>query len=317
MKQKIFIRDLLDLPGDIDLRLTALTGEIGLDKEIEVADVNRPGLTLSGFYDFFASDRIQIFGKGENAYLDSLSSADAEKSLAKFFEYDVFCCVFTHNVFPSKMFIDLARKKNIPVMVTELNTTQFISQVTHIVEEAQAPVVSIHGTLADVYGFGCLIMGKSGVGKSETALELIERGHRLVADDIVEIKRIEDSMLVGQGSPIIKHHIEIRGLGIINVREVFGIRSVRNSKRIEIIVTLEEWDSNKSYDRLGIDEKHFSILGIDVPHIVIPVRPGRNIPVIVETAALNQRLKKMGVHSARELDKRLQDWMKMESNRNG
>ncbi len=316
MKQKIFIRDLLDLPEDIDLRLTALTGDIGLDKEIEVADVNRPGLTLSGFYDFFAGDRIQIFGKGENAYLNSLDMKQIEKSLESFFEYDVFCCVFTHNVCPPKILVDLARKKSVPVMVTQLNTTQFISQVTHIIEEAQAPVVSIHGTFADVYGFGCLIMGKSGVGKSETALELIERGHRLVADDIVEIKRIEDSVLVGQGSPIIRHHIEIRGLGIINVREVFGIRSVRNSKRIEIIVTLEEWDSNKSYDRLGIDEQHFSILGIDVPHIVIPVRPGRNIPVIVETAALNQRLKKMGIHSARELDKKLQDWMKMESNRN-
>lgn len=316
MKNKIFLKDLFDLPGDIDLRLSTLTGENGLDREIKVADVNRPGLSLSGYYEFFAFDRMQIFGKGENSYLKSLSQDNAEEILGQFFSYEVFCCVFTHNQYPSDFFLQIAKKKNVPVFVTELGTTAFIGQVTHIVEEAQAPVVSIHSTLVDVYGLGVLIKGKSGVGKSETALELIERGHRLVADDIVKIKRIEDSMLVGIGSPIIRHHIEIRGLGILNVRDVFGIRSVRNRKRIEIVVTLEEWDLNKNYDRLGIDEKHFTILGIDVPHIEIPVRPGRNIPVIVEAAALNQRLKKMGVHSARELDEKLQEWMKME-NQNG
>lgn len=313
MKNKIFIKDLFDLPGDIDLRLVSLTGDVGLEKEIKVADVNRPGLSLSGFYEFFAYDRIQIFGKGENSYLHSLSDEQSREALDRFFSYEVFCCVFTHNKRPTKMFVEFAREKNVPVIITELGTTAFIGQVTHIVEEVQAPVVSIHSTLVDVYGFGVLIRGKSGVGKSETALELIERGHRLVADDIVQVKKIEDSMLVGNGSPIIRHHIEIRGLGILNVRDIFGIGSVRNRKRIEIVVTLEEWDSSKNYDRLGIDEKHFTILGIDVPHIEIPVRPGRNIPVIVEAAALNQRLKKMGVHSAKELDSKLQDWIIMEN----
>jgi len=167
----------------------------------------------------------------------------------------------------------------------------------------------------DIYGIGMLLLGKSGVGKSETALELIERGHRLVADDMVEVKKIDESLLMGSGSEIIRHHMEIRGLGIINARDVFGIRSIRNRKRIEMVALLEEWKEDGEYDRLGIDEKRYTILDLEVPFITVPVRPGRNIPVIIETAALNQRLKKMGVFSARELDNRIQNWMRTEGER--
>ncbi|HXK66604.1 MAG TPA: HPr(Ser) kinase/phosphatase, partial [Spirochaetota bacterium] len=186
--------------------------------------------------------------------------------------------------------------------------------LTHIVEAAFAESVTIHGTLIDVFGIGILLIGKSGVGKSETALELIERGHRLIADDLVEIKKIDESLLMGSGSELIRHHMETRGIGILNVRDIFGIRSVRNRKRIELVAELQEWDANTHYDRLGIEEQVYTILDIEVPYIIVPVRPGRNIPIIIETAALNQRLKKMGVFSAQELDKKIQEWIARENN---
>lgn len=314
MKRTLTIRDLMASYGEeYDLRLTVLAGENGLDRTIDVPDVNRPGLSLTGFFEYFAFDRIQIFGRGETAYLHKLEEDRRCAILEQFFSYDVLCCIFSHGDHPSDMFIEHARKKNVPLLVSGHHTTRLISLITHIIEEAHAPTVSVHGTLVDVFGLGVLLMGKSGVGKSETALELIERGHRLVADDIVEVRRIGDSMLVGSGSPIIRHHIEIRGLGILNIKDVYGIRSVRDRKRLDLVVSLEDWDSGKSYDRLGIDEGVYSILDIELPHLLLPVRPGRNIPIIVETGALNQRLKKMGVFSAREFDQKLQEWMKMES----
>jgi HPr kinase/phosphorylase len=185
--------------------------------------------------------------------------------------------------------------------------------LTHIVEATFAESVTIHGTLVDVFGIGILLIGKSGVGKSETALELIERGHRLIADDLVEVKKIDESLLMGNGSELIRHHMEIRGIGILNVRDIFGIRSVRNRKRIELVAELQEWDANTHYDRLGIEEQVYTILDIEVPYIIVPVRPGRNIPIIIETAALNQRLKKIGVFSAQELDKKIQEWIVREN----
>jgi HPr kinase/phosphorylase len=185
--------------------------------------------------------------------------------------------------------------------------------LTHIVEAAFAESVTIHGTLVDVFGIGILLIGKSGVGKSETALELIERGHRLIADDLVEVKKIDESLLMGNGSELIRHHMEIRGIGILNVRDIFGIRSVRNRKRIELVAELQEWDANTHYDRLGIEEQLYTILDLEVPYIIVPVRPGRNIPIIIETAALNQRLKKIGIFSAQELDKKIQEWIVREN----
>lgn len=311
-KKKILVRDLIENESKIDLQLTLVAGREGLSKEITVGDINRPGLGLAGFFDFFAFDRIQIFGLGETAFLRQLPKERKREIFGKFFSYDVLCCVFTHNECPDEMFLDFATRYRVPTFITQHRTTRFISLITHVIEDFFSPLVSLHGTLVDVFGVGVLLTGKSGVGKSECALELIERGHRLVADDIVEIRKIDESLLMGSGSDIIRYHMEIRGLGIFNVRDIFGIRSVRNRKRIELVVLLEEWDESKEYDRLGIDERTRSILDIDVPFITLPVRPGRNVPIIIETAALNQRLKKVGVYSARELDSRIQHWMQSE-----
>jgi len=311
-KKKIFVRDLIENESKIDLQLSLVAGREGLSKEITVGDINRPGLGLAGFFDFFAFDRIQIFGLGETAFLRQLPKERKREIFGKFFSYDVLCCVFTHNECPDEMFLDFATRYKVPTFITQHRTTRFISLITHVIEDFFSPLVSLHGTLVDVFGVGVLLTGKSGVGKSKCALELIERGHRLVADDIVEIRKIDESLLMGSGSDIIRYHMEIRGLGIFNVRDIFGIRSVRNRKRIELVVLLEEWDESKEYDRLGIDERTRSILDIDVPFITLPVRPGRNVPIIIETAALNQRLKKVGVYSARELDNRIQHWMRSE-----
>jgi HPr kinase/phosphorylase len=311
-KRTIHIRDLTSSESKIDLHLVLVGGKEGVGKEISMGDINRPGLGLAGFFDFFAFDRIQIFGLGETAFMHQLTPDRRRDIYERFFSYSVLCCIFTHNEYPDELFLELANRHQVPTFVTIHRTTRFISLLTHVMEEIFSPMVVNHGTLVDVFGVGVLLMGKSGVGKSECALELVERGHRLVADDIVEIRKIDESLLMGYGSEVIRHHMEIRGLGIINVKDVFGIRSVRNRKRIELVVLLEEWASGKEYDRLGIDENKYSILDMDVPFITVPVRPGRNIPIIIETAALNQRLKKMGVYSARELDNRIQHWMMME-----
>jgi len=313
MSEELHIKDFLKDSGRINLDIRVVAGSNGLDKIVTVGDINRPGLTLAGFYDFFAYDRIQIFGLGESTYMSLFSDEVKKITYKKFFSYDILCCIFTHDKMPDRIFIDYAEKNNIPVMVTKKDTTRFLSSLIHLLDEALSPSVTLHGTLVDVYGIGVLLFGKSGVGKSECALELVERGHRFVADDMVVIKKIDEYLLMGTGSPVLKHHMEIRGLGIINIREIFGIRSVRNRKRIELVIFLEEWDSSKEYDRLGLEDEKYSIHDLEVPNIYIPVRPGRNIPIIVETAALNQRLKKLGIYSAKNLDKEIQEWIKTEN----
>ncbi len=313
MKKRLFIKDLLNGHGKIDLKLSLLAGEEGLGKEISVGDVNRPGLTLANFFENFAYERIQVFGLGETAFINQLSDEKKKDVYEKFFAYDVLCCIFTHNVYPDDLFINQANSRNVPTFVTKYRTTRFVSLWTHTVEEVFSPSTNIHASFVDVFGIGVLILGKSGVGKSECALELIEKGHRLVADDVVEIQRIDDLFLFGTSSEIISHHMEIRGLGIINVRDIYGIASIRNRKRIEFAVMLEEWNETKEYDRLGLDEQKHTILDIDIPIITVPVRPGRNIPIIIETATLNQRLKKMGIHSAKELDIKIQGWTRKET----
>ena len=310
---KVQVKNFLDDTGIIDLQIRLVAGSSGLEKEIHVGDINRPGLTLAGFYDFFAYDRIQIFGLGESAYLRQLTEDKKENVLEKFFSYDVLCCIFTHNEEPDRHFIEYANNRGVPVFVTKRDTTKFTSTLVYLLNEAFAPSVTVHGTFVDVYGIGVLLIGQSGVGKSECALELVERGHRFIADDVVQIKRVDESILMGSGSPLLKHHMEIRGLGIINVKDIFGIRSVRDRKRVELVVIMEEWDKNKQYDRLGLEEQTHAILDIDVPSIMVPVRPGRNIPIIVETAALNQRLKKLGIFTARDLDKNIQESLKREA----
>jgi HPr kinase/phosphorylase len=310
--RKLTVRYFIEGEGRIDLQLRLFAGAGGLDKEIKYGEINRPGLALAGFFDYFAYDRIQIFGQGETAFMNQLSCEQKMKTYSDFFSYDLLCCIFTYDYVPDKLFLEFAEKKNVPIFLSKRGTTRFITLFVHVIDEIFAEQVTLHATLVDVFGVGVLLTGKSGVGKSETALELIERGHRLVADDMVIVKKIDESLLMGAGSEILKHHIEIRGIGIVNVREIFGIRSVRNRKRIEMVILLEEWDSAKEYDRLGLDDKKYSILDIEVPYITVPVRPGRNIPIIIETAALNQRLKKIGINSARELDEKIKKWIMTE-----
>ncbi|MBN2039124.1 MAG: HPr kinase/phosphorylase [Spirochaetes bacterium] len=311
--KKIYLHNLVDGTIKIDLQLELIAGENGLDKEITVADVNRPGLSLAGFFDFFAFGRIQVFGLGETAFMRKLPEAQRKEMLEMFFSYDILCCVFTHGESPDDLFIELANSRNIPVFISQYRTTRFVSLWIHAVEGYFAPTITVHGSLVDVFGVGVLLLGKSGVGKSECALELIEKGHRLVADDIVEIQKIDEIFLFGKSAEIITHHMEIRGLGIINVKEIYGIASVRNRKRIDLIIMLEEWERNKEYDRLGIDEHKYSILDINLSFITVPVRPGRNIPILIETAALNHRLKKTGTFSAKDLDFKIQEKIKLET----
>lgn len=292
-----------------ELKLNILGGHKGITKKITNSEINRPGLSLTGFFDFFAYDRIQVFGKGEWAYLNSLSEERIKEIAKQFYSYPLSCIVFTHGNIPQEKFIEKSEEYAIPILSTEIGTHKFVTIISQWLNRNLAPRTMRHGVLIEVFGIGILLCGKSGIGKSETALELIERGHRLVADDMVEIRRYSESYLIGTCSDILKHHMEIRGLGIINIKEIFGVGSVRDSKIIELIITIEDWSENKFYDRTGLDEENDEILGVEVPSIRIPIRPGRNIPIIVETAAMNQRLKKMGTHGAHEFNKRLSNYI--------
>ncbi|MCL2025536.1 MAG: HPr(Ser) kinase/phosphatase [Leptospirales bacterium] len=298
----------------VDPYIRLVAGEPGLSKEVKISEINRPGLALVGFYDFFAYDRVQIFGLGESAYLKRLSSEQREAVYKEFFSYDILCCIFTHNEMPDELFCRLADEKGVSVLVTERKTTNFVSILTHLLYDLLAPVKTVHATFVDVYGIGVLLMGESGVGKSECALELLERGHKLVGDDMIEIKKVDDVLLIGSCTDTLKHYMEIRGLGIINVRDIFGIRSVCEKKRIELVALLEEWNDEKEYDRLGLDENIYTILDVKVPTITVPVKPGRNIPIIIETAALNQHLKNLGINSAWQLNESLKKYMEKKNN---
>jgi HPr kinase/phosphorylase len=296
--KKITVLDLLqlDLRDKDSLNLKCIAGRAGLVRELKVPEINRPGLELSGFYDNFAFQRIQIIGRGEMAYLDKLAKEGKTETLEKLFSCEIPCCVFTHQQQPTEDFLELAEKTGCAVLQTDLASSEFTTRVLRVLSNIFAPKQSVHGVLVEVFGIGALLLGDSGVGKSETALALIERNHRLVADDLVEI-----------------HHMEIRGLGIINITHLFGVGAIRDKKQIQMAVRLEDWDANKNYDRIGAEENFMEILGVQVPYIVIPVKPGRNIPVIIETAAMNERLKKMGYYSAKEFSKNVMRWLETES----
>jgi HPr kinase/phosphorylase len=302
----ITITRLLDLAreGDI-LHLRIITGGRTLQKSITTYDIHRPGLTLAGDYDFFDYEKIQVFGRGEYHYLVKIINNNKLESIERFFSYPVSCCIFSHGNDPPPLFLDMAEQAEVPVLVSSLPTNTMNTRLTKILEDAFAPRTSVHGVLVEVFGVGIQIVGKSGVGKSECALELVERGHRLVADDVVDMRSISDTLLIGSGAKLIRHHMEIRGLGIINIKQLFGVGAIRDQKQIQLVVSLEEWDSKKEYDRLGLEESVYTILGVELPLLTIPVKPGRNIPILIETAAMNFRLAKLGFNTAKEFNNEL------------
>ncbi|MBI4971790.1 MAG: HPr(Ser) kinase/phosphatase [Candidatus Omnitrophica bacterium] len=300
----VLVKDLFDSLKDT-LKLKLITPGIPLTGKIKSSEIHRPGLAFAGFYDYFASDCVQILGTTEVAFLNKQPAAKREQSLKKFFSYKIPCIVITKNQSAPESLMNYAVKSGIPIFRSPLRTTNLIGRTTIFIEDALAPRSSVHGTLLDVYGVGTLLMGKSGVGKSETALELVQRGQRLVADDVVEIKRTPGDVLMGYSSKVIRHHMEIRGLGIIDVMSLFGVGAVRNQKRILMAVTLEKWNAEIEYERAGLTESWKEFLGVRLPHLVIPIIPGRNIPVLVEVAALNQRLKRMGIHTAKQFNEDL------------
>ncbi|MHC6202155.1 HPr(Ser) kinase/phosphatase [Breznakiellaceae bacterium SP9] len=317
-KKQFTVLDLLDmeLKEHNALNLRCIGGRKGLTHEIPIAELNRPGLALSGFFDVFAHDRLQIFGLGEVAYLNKLERENQTESICQLFTYSIPCCVFTHNLAPTKAFFDTAENARCPILQTDLSSNEFITRIIRIMSEIFAPRQSIHGVFVEVYGLGILILGDSGVGKSEAALELIKHGHRLVADDVVEMHCANGNVLMGEGAnKIIGHHMEIRGMGIINITHLFGVGAIRDRKQIQLVVGLEEWDPKKDYERLGTDDTLTEFLGVSIPKLEIPVKPGRNIPVIIETAAMNERLKQMGYNAAKEFNQNILKWIESESER--
>lgn len=278
--------------------------ECDIDIDITTSDVNRPGLQLSGFMEYFGTDRIQIIGKVETTYLASLSPQDRLRRLDEYFKTGFPCLVIARNIEPFDEMITVSHKYSIPVLRTDDITSSFMSGLIRYLNVMLAPRISQHGVLVEVYGEGILILGESGVGKSETALELVKRGHRLIADDIVEIRRVSDRTLLGSAPENIRYFIEIRGIGILDVKNLYGMGSVKLQDNINLVINLELWDNRKIYDRLGLDDQYTDILGISVPSLVIPVRPGRNLAIVVEVAAMNNRQKKMGYNAAKVISDR-------------
>ena len=290
------------------VRLTNVTPEINTDDvKISLTEINRPALQLTGYYEHFEAERVQIIGYVEYSYLvNHLTREEKVKAYEEFVSKKIPCVIFTTQVVPDEDMLELAHKYQVPTFTTDRTTSDCMSEIIRWLSIQLAPYISIHGVLVDVYGEGVLIMGESGIGKSEAALELIKRGHRLVSDDVVEISRISDNELIGSAPDITRHFIELRGIGIIDVKTLFGVECVKDTQSIDLVIKLEEWDRDKEYDRLGMEEEYTEILGNKVVCHSLPIRPGRNLAVIVESAAVNPRQKKMGYNAAKELYKRVQ-----------
>lgn len=312
--KKILGVNILDTPSFF-VTLQQIINEFDLENvfnnertnEIKVisTDVNRPGLQIVGFFDYFDISRIQIIGKVETTYLQNMTSAQRHESMERLFSKGIPTVIVTRglDIFPEMA--EVAQKYNVPVLRTKQTTSRFMSSLIGYLNTELAPRITQHGVLVEVYGEGILILGESGVGKSETAIELVKRGHRLVADDAVEIKRVSDRTLIGSAPEIIRHFIEIRGIGIIDVKKIFGMGAVKDVEKIDLVIHLELWRQNKQYDRLGLVEEHTNILGIDIPSLTVPVKPGRNLAIITEIASMNNRQKKMGYNAAEALNQKL------------
>ena len=289
------------------LGLRNMTMELDTDAIVLVhPDVNRPALQLTGFFDHFVKDRVQIIGYVEQAYLDKLTRERRHEVYDALISSQIPCLLFSRGMKPEEDVLELCNHYGVPCMVSEKTTSDLMAEVIRWLNVKLAPMISIHGVLVDVFGEGVLIMGESGIGKSEAALELIKRGHRLVSDDVVEIRRVSDETIIGSAPDITRHFIELRGIGIIDVKTLFGVESVKDTQAIDMVIKLEEWDREKEYDRLGMEDQYTEFLGNKVVCHSIPIRPGRNLAIIVESAAVNYRQKKMGYNAARELYNRVQ-----------
>lgn len=296
------------------LELEVLAGESLGRQPITTSDVNRPGLALVGFLDNFLWERILIFGQTEIMYLHTLTAEGRRAALAPILEFDLPCVMISKNLEPPVELVAMARERRVPVLRTPMATTDFIHRLTAILEEVFAPTTTVHGSLVDVYGVGLLFTGRSAIGKSECALDLVERGHRLVADDVVTIKRRAPTVLIGSGNELLRHCMEIRGIGIIDVQSIFGIRAIRAQKRVELEVNLREWDSREDYERLGLEDQHSSILDVSIPLVVVPLFPGKNITVIAETIALNYLVKAYGYNPAEHFNENLTQLLRRKAN---
>lgn len=292
------------------LNLKNLTPDIDMSgMMLDTPEINRPALQLSGYFDHFASERVQIVGYVEYTYLQSRSEEEKRPIYERFFSSSIPCVIYTSRTEPEPMALELANKYKVPIFGTDKKTSNFMAAIIGWLNVALAPRISIHGVLVDVYGEGVLIMGESGIGKSEAALELIKRGHRLVTDDVVEIHKVSDDTLVGRSPEITKHFIELRGIGIVDVKTLFGVECVKETQQIDMVIKLEDWNKDKEYDRLGLEEEYTEFLGNKVVCHSLPIRPGRNLAIIVESAAVNHRQKKMGYNAAQELYRRVQESM--------
>ena len=289
------------------LNLKNLTPDIDLEgKYVTLPDINRPALQLTGYLEHFANKRVQIIGYVEFTYLEHLTEEERDFAYERFISSGIPCVIFSTMTKPTKKMLEVACQYDVPTFITDRTTSNLMSEVIRWLGVELAPSISIHGVLVDVYGEGILITGESGIGKSEAALELIKRGHRLVSDDVVEIRKVSDETLVGTAPDITRHFIELRGIGIVDVKTLYGVQSVRETQNIDLVITLEDWDKEKKYDRLGMEEEYTEFLGNKVVCHQLPIRPGRNLAIIVETAAINYRQKKMGYNAAQELYKRVQ-----------
>lgn len=289
------------------LKLQNLTPEIDMEKiELTTKDINRPALQLAGYYEHFSSERVQIIGYVEYSYIMQMEREERQERFEKFISSGIPCVIFTTLTEPTGQMIETALKYKVPLLVTSRTTSSFMAEIIRWLGLELAPSLSMHGVLVDVYGEGVLIMGESGIGKSEAALELVRRGHRLVSDDIVVVRKVSDATLIGSAPDVTKHLIELRGIGIIDVRMLYGVEHVKDSQEIDLVIKLEDWNKDKEYDRLGLVDEVTEILGNKVVQHSLPIRPGRNLAVIVETAAVNHRQKKMGYNAVHELQKRVQ-----------
>ncbi|MFQ6082710.1 MAG: HPr(Ser) kinase/phosphatase [Candidatus Aminicenantia bacterium] len=317
-KEEIFIlvKDFFEEGKDI-LKLELISNNQGLQKKITHSKIQKPGLALTGYVDFIHPGRVQVLGQLEINYLNKLSSAEREKVLTKVFQKEICCMVITSDLRPPKEIIKQANKKQIPLFKSSLVTSKCIEAITNFLSKKLAPKKRIHGVLLDIYGQGVLIIGESGIGKSESALDLIVRGHRLVSDDVVEIYLESSEKLIGSAPSLIRHHMEVRGLGIINIKDLFGISSITLEKKIDLVIELKKWKKDTEYDRLGLESTgNFEILAIELPLTIIPVAPGRNIAILIEVATKNHLLKRKDYHPAQKISEYLNQMLNPDQNSN-